>query len=423
MSRDYRTDHNLLAVSLLAKETAINTEQTLSHTLLVDRGDVLQLKPRRESNADEMTGFEEPDSIYDLGYLSELNANFNKAKPQDFLFAYGYALGVNTPSAWGTGFTHLITGIAGSDLPGFTAIQRLGNTILKRQCASMYVDQVTSTFAKDAWAKCVASCKGTGKFATNISKESIAGFMDGTSLTLAGTTPVLGADAPTRLQNVHQIRVIVPTTLEYQEVVFSAVSAASPAVITHTAPGAGHTACTYEVFYVTTEVAWMAFPARVTEPPLRVTDLVVKHGGKWNGSAFVGGRTIDAEVDSIEHTLNNNLAVEYRVGGTGTYANYAAKGGRTQTLKLNREMREALLQQRIYDNETFGVYMKATGALFEVGKNYYVEFVFPKCALLDAPISQNGKVIAEAGDLIVLEDSTYGSVRITVANMIATVAA
>lgn len=422
MSRDYRTDKNLLAVSLLLKETAINTEQTLSHTLLVDRGDVLQLKPRRESNADEMTGYEEPDSVYDLGYLSELTANFNKAKPQDFMFAYGFGLGVNTPFwASGAGFTHLMTGIAGPDLPGFTAAQRLGNTILKRRCASMYVDQVTSTFAKDSWAKCTANIKGTGKFATNITKESVAGFMDGTSLTLAAN-PVLGADAPTRLQNVHQIRVIVPVTLEYQEVVFSAVSAASPAVITHTAPGAVHTACTFEVLYVTTEVAWMTFPARVTEPPLRVTDLVVKHGGKWNGSVFVGGRTIDAEVDSIEHTLSNNLAIEYRVGGTGTYANYAAKNGRTQTLKLNREMREALLQQRIYDNETFGVYMKATGALFEVGKNYYVQMVFPKCAVLEAPISQNGKNIAEAGDLIVLEDSTYGSVIVTVANMIATVA-
>jgi hypothetical protein len=422
MSRDYRNDYNLFAVSLLTKETALNTEQTLSHSLLVDRGDVLQLKPRRETNEDEMTGKEEPDSIYDLGYLSEITLNFNKAKPQDFLLALGYSFGSISSAAWGTGYKHTISPIAGPDMPGITGGMRFGNTILKRLCASLFIDQVTSAFAKDSWAKCVAAVKGTGKHTHNYTEESVTAMYNASSLTLAANG-VQGSTAALRLDNVQQIRVQVPTTNEWVDVSFSAVSAATPAVITISAPGGTATSTTYKILYVPTEPAWCTFPARVTESPLRVTDLVVKHGGKWNGSSFLGGRTVSEEIESIEHVLNNNMAIEYRVGGTGTYANYAKKGGRFQTLKFDRQMREAILQQRIYSNETFGVYMKATGAEFETGKNYYVEYVFPKCAVIDAPISAKDKVIGEVGDLRVLEDDTYGSAIITVANKIATCAA
>ena len=132
---------------------------------------------------------------------------------------------------------------------------------------------------------------------------------------------------------------------------------------------------------------------------------------------------MSAELESIEHNLNNQTMIEYRVGGTGNYANYAGRQGRQQTLTLNRQMRDFILQQKIKDNEYFGVKVKATGAEFESGKNYYVDMVFPRCAVLKAPISVNGKVVAEAGDLIVLQDDTYGSVRIEVANKVAQYAA
>ena len=81
-------------------------------------------------------------------------------------------------------------------------------------------------------------------------------------------------------------------------------------------------------------------------------------------------------------------------------------------------MRDFILQQAIKDNEYFGVYVKATGAEFETGKNYYVETVFPRVNVLKAPISVNDKVVAEAGDLKVLQDATYGSVRVKIGNKV-----
>jgi hypothetical protein len=420
--RTYLADYNLIAVSANAKETAINTEQTLDTSLLVAKSDIIGLDPRTEDNKDELTGKEEADTIYDLGNFSSATLNFDKAQTQHFAFLLSYGLGVDTPSAYGTGYKHLITPQLLMDMPSFTAGQRFGSTVLKRRFASLFVDQVTATFAKDSWAKVVGTLKGTGKFTDNIVTETITAAYNATTLTLAANG-VQGADAPTRLDNVQSIRVLVPSTGEYAEVVYSAVSGVTPAVITMTAPGAVATSTTYEVTYIATEAAWCTFPARVTEPPLRVTDLVVTFGGKWNGTSFLGGHTIGQEIESIEYTLNNNMAVEARVGGTGTYANYALRGGRVQAIKLNRQMRDAILQMRRASGEYFGVRAKATGSLFETGKNYYVDFVWPRCAVLKAAISVNNKILAEAGDLVVLQDDTYGSVRVECANKVAAYAA
>jgi hypothetical protein len=420
--KNFLANYNLLAVSANAAETAINTEQTLDTSLLVDKSTIISLTPKRESNKDELTGLEEADTIYDLGNMASATLPFSKAQAQHFGFGYAFALGSRTVAAYGTGFKHSIIPTSSMDLPSFTAAQRLGSTIMKRRFASQYVDQLTATFAKDSWAKLSLGIKGTGKYTDNMFKENVTAAYNATTLTLAAKG-VEGATADLRVDNIHQVRVLVPSTGEYVDVVVTAVSAATPAALTIVAPGVAATSTTYEVLYTPTESGWMTFPSRVVEPPLRVTDLVITLGGKWSGTAFLGGRSLSQEVDSIEHVINNNLTVENRPGGTGSYANYAIRQGREQTLKLTRQMRDFILQQRIVDNEYFGVRMKATGAEFETGKNYYVDVVFPKCAVLNAPISVGGNELSEAGDLQVLQDATYGSVLVEIANKVTAYAA
>jgi hypothetical protein len=416
--KNYLADYDLIAVSANLKETAINTEQTIDTSMLVNKSTIISLDPRRENNANELTGKEEPDAVYDLGSLSVAPLNFDKAQAQHFAFAYAFGLGLSTPAAWGTGYQHVILPLPGMDQPRFTAIQRFGSTIFKRRFASLVVDTIKSTFAKDSWAKLEIGAKGTGKFTDNMVEETVNAAYNATSLALAALA-VQGGDAATRLDNVHRIRVQVPTTGEWKEVVFSAVSGATPAIITIAAPGGAATLCDYKITYVPTEAAWCTFPARVSEPPLRVTDLVVKIGGKWDGSDFLGGRTLSSEIESIEHNITNQMNIEFRVGGTGNYANSIRRDGRQQTLVLNQEMRDFVLEQHRVSNETFGVSLKATGAEFETGKNYYVEMIFPKCGVLKNTLSVNGKVLAQAGDLTVLEDDTYGSIRVKVGNKVA----
>ena len=414
--RSYLSNYNLIAVSAGLKETGLNVEQTLDTVLLMEAASFPQLKRRTEDNASEANGKEEADTVYDLGATSEASFSFEKMQAQHAAFLLAYALGLSTPSAWGTGYKHLLKPTSSMDTLHFTGASRIGATILKRRLASLFVDKVTMNFAKDSWAKLTGSIVGTGKYADNVVEETISGFYDSTSLTLAANQ-VQGSTAADRLDSIHQIRCQVPTTNEWKEVAFSVVSNATPAVITITAPGGTHTACNFKVLYVPTETGWMSFPSRIVEPPLRVTDLAVIIGGKWNGTAFLGGRTLSEEIESIEYSLDNQMQIEFRCGSTGTYANYAMRQGRKQTLKLDRQARDAVLQQLRKTNEYFGISIKATGAEFETGKNYYVEGIFPRCNVVPEH-KTSGKQLAETGDFAILEDDTYGSCIWTVANKV-----
>jgi len=503
--RSYQATHDLTAVSANLRETAINTEQTLDTTMLCALGDIIQLDRRRESNSNEATGYEEPDTLYDLGTLASGTFNFEKAQPQHIAFLCAYALGATTTGAAGTGYQHTITPIAGDldedrSVPSFTAAQRLGNNVLRRRFASIFVDSLTATFAKDSWVKITGNLKGSGKYTNNVTTEDITAEFDATTLTLAANA-VQGSDAATRLANVQRIRALVPNSGEYQDVAYSAVSGATPAIITITPPAtavaiaglskaaacvvtwtahglisgdkatiagitqaewlalnAEHTItligddsfsipvdtsgyvlvydagtdpgtiiestdATYEVLYIPTESGWMTFPSRINETPLRVSEMTLTVGGKWNGTTFLGGRDLQAELKSIDWTFNNSLKVEFVPGAGGTYASRGIREGRSQKLKLNREFREYIMQQHMDDNDTLGLYILVEGAIYDSPHKYQAEFIFPKVGVLAAPVSVDGKRLAEAGDLQVLEDSTYGSVIVKVKNLQITYAA
>lgn len=414
--------HNQIAVSANVRESAINTEQTLDTSILFSVDDVINLEPRREDNSDEALGKEEPDSIYDNGALTTYNAKAKKAMPQHFAFLFGYGLGNVVSAALGNGYKHTITPIVG-DLdadrsnPSFTGAQRYGKTITKRRYASMFVDQAVARFAKDSWVELSASIKGTGKYTSDLTSETVVAAGNATSLTLAANA-VAGASAAERLANVQHIVVELASGV-YTEVAYSAVSDATPAVITITDPGGTASPnVNFIILYRATEAAWASFPARVTESPLRVSQLSVVVGGKWNGSAFSGGKTLTSEISSLEYTFNNNGACEFTPGAGGEYASRYVRQGRTQKIKLDREFRENIIQQHILDNDTFGIHIKAEGALYDSTYKYQVEFIFPKCGVIAAPIGLDGKRLAESGDIQVLEDDTYGSVIIIVQNLV-----
>lgn len=423
--RNSRANLNLMAVSMLNAETAINTEQTLDTSLLVDVGDYLNLDVRRESNADEANGREEPDLIYDNGATASGSFTFNKLQPHQAGLLLAYGLGSVSTAAAGSGYAHTIAPIDGDlDLarsnPSFTAAQRIGQTLNKRRFASCFVDSLTMTFAADDWVKATGSVKATGLYTDTIVEEEVEALDTATSLTLAANG-VQGATAAERLDNVQVVRAVVGGGMKFATV--SAVSAGTPAVITIASLGGSGATVTYKVLYTPVEPAWATFPARVTETPLRVSQACLYLGGTWSGSAFVGGKQVASELKSCEWTLNNNLQVAFTPCAGGSYAGRAYRDGRNQTIRLSRELRDWLVQNYMGTNETFGLHLLCEGAEFDTGHNYTVELVFPKLGVLSAPLSTDGKRIAEAGDLQVLQDATYGSVIAVVKNLVATYAA
>lgn len=559
-ARNFMATHNLIAVSADARETAINTAQTLNVTLLAALEDVINLEPRREPNEGEASGYEEPDLIYSLGSKAGGSLNFPKAQPQHFAFILAYALGLCYNSVIGSADEHEILPIDGdldSDRsnPSFTAAQRFGKTVLKRRFASMFVDSFTATFSRDDWVKLAAEIKGTGLVADNLTNETVAANDNATSITLAALA-VEGATAALRLSNVQRIRAEYNSA--WRDVAYSAVSSATPAVITISSVGGAGASINYEIDYIATESGWMTFPARVTETPLRVSEMTLKLGGAyidhitngtmeadsnwttvgtatdgrsttqlhagtyswkfaaaaandgivsdvfttitgihyhvslwvypdddtavtvtvlegdgvgnifdqsftltentWNkivfsyietsgGAAakitidsgataagdwyvddvkvcsFQGGREMTSEIKELEWSFANGIEPEFVPGAGAAYASRALREGRTQTIRLDREFREYILQQHIDDNDELGLYILAEGGTADSPHNYQVELVFPAVGIIAAPISVDGKRLAEAGDLRVLEDSTFGSVIARVKNLQTTYAA
>lgn len=428
MGRIYRQYKSLFYASVAAKETAINTEQTMDQSLDVAFNTVMDITPRRTDNSGDLTGKEEVSLIYDLGATVDgVQLSFEKAQPNHFAFLLAYGLGAITSAAAGDGYSHVITPIA-ADLdayrsnPSFTGAMRFGDTILKRRFASLFVDQVTARFPKDDFAQISATIKGSGKYTDNIAKETVTAAYNASSLTLAANA-VHGSTAAGRLDNVHRIRVDATGTGQWEEVTFTAVSAATPAVISITAPGGTADDVDYEILYVPTEAAWCTAPAKITETAMRISECSFNWGGQWDGSDFNGGKTMSSELDLVEWTLMNNQQVEFGFGAGGTYANRSWRDGRQQKVTIDREFRDGILKRHLIDNDTFGMKILYEGALFDDPHKYTVQVVLPKCGLLNAPLSVNGKKIMEKGDIQVMEDATYGSCIWTVKNLQAAYAA
>ena len=124
-----------------------------------------------------------------------------------------------------------------------------------------------------------------------------------------------------------------------------------------------------------------------------------------------------AEVNSVEHRLSNNGTCEFTFGAGGAYAGQYFREGREQTLVLDREFRDYVMRNYMDQDEYFGASILAEGAVYDDPHKYSVQIIFPRLGVLRAPVTANGRRLAEAGDMQVLEHDTYGSVIVVVKNL------
>lgn len=426
--RNFLGTHNLLAVSANYQETALNVEQALDTAMLVDLSTALTYRALKAANREELTGKEEADRLDDLGGTVSGSLAFSRAQPQHFAFLLAYALGeVQTSVVGASSFRHAIRPRHGEvdaarSNPSFTAAMRFGKQVLKRRYASCFIDQVRVEFAKDGWAKISGAVQGTGKITDNTQVEEVAAAYNAGSLALAANG-VEGTSAAERLSNVQAIKVLNPATQAWEEVTYSAVSGDTPAMITITPPGGSGVMTAYRVYYLPTESGWMTFPPRVEEPPLKVTQVTVNLGGRWNGSEFLGGHPLGAELRKLVWNFRNHLTPERTPGADGDYASRAFRAGREQRLEMDRDFRDFLLARSFKENDYLALHLKAMGPEIEPGVNYQVEIVFPKVAVVAAPVRVAQRRVAEEVEFAVLEDDTYGSVAAYVQNKVSGYAA
>jgi hypothetical protein len=435
--RSHQATHNLFAISANLMEEAINTEQDLDTLFKIDLATLIKYDRRRETDADEAMGHEEITKLYDLGYLASIPLAISKCQPQHVACFGAYALGaIDTDPAGSTGFKHTITPISG-DLesarsnPSFTFAMRYGLHLLKQRFASGFINSFSLSFERDKFLKLDADIKATGKRTTNMYEESVTAHYNATSLTLTHAVAG-GAGAPNaqnRLDNIHAIRVQVLSTLQWVDVIFSAVSDADHGVITIVAPGGTADDVTYKILYNIKEAgdnAWCDFSGLddIAESPLRVSDFLVKFGGKWNGSDILGGRTIDADINSVKWTFDNKITPEFTMGAaTVGYANRALREGREQKIEFDRKFREYIIGNYADTMETFALYAIAEGAEYETNYKFTVELILPKVAVMGVDPKLSGKRLDETANIVIMEDAIYGSAILNIKNQVDTYAA
>jgi hypothetical protein len=348
------------------------------------------------------------------------------------------ALGQCTSAAIGGSagaYKHSIAPLIGGLEPGrlmptFTAVQRLGKTLVKRRLASCFVDSLTLSFKKGAFVTGQANIKATGKYTDNLTRDTITAKDNVTTLTL--TARVNGSTAGERLDNIHRIKAEFPAASGiWVDVAFSAVTAGSagppvvPSAVTITSlGGAGTNDVTYKALYADLEPGndWRTQPAQVLETPLQVSQAVVKFGGKWDDTAktYAGGHQHAFDLDNLDWTYNNNGTVDFTPGGgTPYYANRIDRSADpTQKLSVGRELWDWAIQERVNLMEPFTVYTLSEGAIMsgETAVQYTVEMIWPNVVAMNSPISVSGARLSETPELQVLWDATAGSVQAFVKN-------
>ena len=411
---NFVTKNSWVAASANSKESALNTAQTLDTSFLFNIGSVPNLEPLRESNADEMTGKEEADVMYDLGMRAGFNLETEKMQAQHMAFLAAYALGdVSTANVGVAGKKHTITPTADQFPPTFTLAARYGGNIAKRRLVSCCVDSLNLSFDNNAFIKLTAQIKGTGKYDKDLpATETVSAAGSAPSLTVASA--VLDDLA----ENVHQI--LAETSAGVWEPV--AVTSVSTTTINITSPAVAGT-IDYKVVY-RTAAAWSTAPNRVDEDIMLLGNATVIVGGAWDGSALDGGVHVKAESKAFEWALDNNIEVYECPEAGGSFAGGIIRGQRAQTITLRRQMRSYVWQQLLEENGTTSIYVKFVGkSAYETGRYYTVELVFPKVGIKTGPVADDNRLLGETLTLDVLQDDTYGSVVCIVENMQASYAA
>jgi hypothetical protein len=408
--RSYRVTDNRFAIS--KEETSFNAGAAADISLMAAEGDMITIEPKTEDNLAEMNGKEEADLLYENGQTASTSHTFDKARPHHFgaAFFYGFS-GQASVEAAGSGYQHTFLPLVG-DIDARRSLRTLSifgrcSDIVDRQFDGAIVDGWTASFAKDAFVKLTMNYKMSGKVTESVRQDSITAADNATSLTLSHG--VHGDTDQERLDSIHAAR-YQHSDGYYAPVVYSAVSSdTSAGVLTIVPPGSSGDDRTYDVTYAY-HGGRLTFPALISEKPLRCSAVKLFFGGMWDGTNFLGGRQPICELKSIECGYNNNAMFEFCMGENVPYATRVWRDARTQTLKIDREMRDYLSRKMKENQEYFGAHIIAEGEYYDSPHRYQVEIIYPRLAIKGITESVDGKRLSESLELAVLQDDTHGSI-------------
>ncbi|HOY61623.1 MAG TPA: hypothetical protein PK745_00465 [bacterium] len=412
--RNFFGTMSIVAVSAAAAEAAMNTAAKLDTRMLVDMANMPKPNALREDNSDEMTGYEEATEEINLGRRAGMSMRFSRMQAQHAAFILAYGMGDVASSDNGSGtYLHLIKPTGDIMPPSFTMGARIGANIVGQRFRGNIVDSFKLTIERDKFAVLEAEILGSGALDTDYVDETLTASGTATTLTLANA--VLDDDA----ENVQSVACELASGTWTE----TTCTGASGTAITVTAiAGASGTAKSWRVQY-RTEQAWSALPAAVTEERLKMTDLTISIGGKFSlsGTAvtYSGGKSFGGGVTGFTWSYENASQMYGTPAGTGAYANEAIRGKRKQTLTLNRQLRDYIVQHLRDEVEYFTVRATLASENTFVGAHKYtVDLIWPRVVVRSAELGDDDGKLTEAAEIAVKEDATYGSVVAIIKNAV-----
>lgn len=376
--------------------------------------------PDRTDDRGEINNVEGPTATFEPSNSAEGTFTQSKARPHfiNQMMLYGMGGDPTSTSVGTLGFRHDGAWLDTNLMPTFTTVQREGNRADFEQYVGCGVNTLTLSLS-DKWVSAEAAILATGLRNTQSQQIQFNALDNATSLTLtdleATDFGVQGTTAE-RLTNLTDLWARVAGVGDVVQVTRSAVSEATPAIISNsTIGGAGATVVYNATFYTDTSVAWATTVSGNAASPLRLVDAQVGVRGAWDGTSWTGATELDATTgDTVEFTLNNNLLQRWIPNQSRTLnAQEIRRGddGRQATISLTRRFADPIFKL-LADNNTqdFSLRFIVQGGLMDTGdtERYGFEIVIPQARFTTAaePATEEGE-LAHQLNIEAMVDSTY----------------
>lgn len=382
-------------------------------TLDLDSGSGIKSSPSIEHNGETIHGSEFPTRLYASHREASGSFSQKRAKPDFMALVLSRFFGQCTSTLVGTtAYEHEITPVSGLDLGSFTAIQRKGSDIFSERISGNYIEAFTLDLG-DGWVSLNADIVGTGTREVNYEHEVVSAPANSLSIILAANG-VEGSGAAERLANMYRVRAKDVGSEVWEVLNVNSVTGSVPAMIQFAGSvGSSSSDVDFHVDYIPVEPSWCTLPATVDESPLRLVDAKVVVDGWYNGSTLEGGEELSAEVMGFSISGKNNLELKHYPGDSGPAAR-ALRGGRELSISLSESLRNSVRQYQADNPESEHLCLALTieGAEIDPGGGDYfgAKLIFPQCGIIESPVVVQGKRLAQAGDLVVMDDGVYGGV-------------
>jgi hypothetical protein len=400
-----------------AAQSAATTPATLNATFYVDAGSGMVVNNGREHNQAEKTGYEEPTAIEAGVADASGSLSMRKARPDFLAWLLALCTGNHSVAAAGsTGYLHtmkLTHPDSYTDTPTwFTMAHRKGNTAEALRLTGNQVNAVSIGMAMGSPVSARGDLLGIGKMDDQHVSEVVAG-------TKSSTTLALGMKC--QGEAVSNVSVICDLDADghYETpVVVTAVDNDGPSV-TITAPSTGGDAVNYRVTYLVddtvTGYTWADLSALspLTEFSLQTKNVRLKLFGAADGTpSHTGGQIAAEELLDFNYSITRNARI-IKAWRQGTDIVDCATGGQRgevlQTVRFRRKVRDLLLKGFWQKEAAFSLFAEAIGPEYESGQRWMFSIYIPRLGLLNRQTEVADGVWAEAGDCVVLKDTSVGN--------------